>query len=220
MSLTFTSVTKYDFDKICRTCLEFKQGMISICTSESDVLQMLQIFTTIKINENNELPTQICNDCIFKTYQTINFKKQCERSEQYLLELLNEQTNDDKKWFKNTTTDKDNTIENISIKSEKENELDIKDEPHQFKDNDDDVISDNDNNSMISSDDDNNDNDELKVLTDDSINVQYNNDNNRLSLRKARINWLQSLSTDQCDLRFYENGNYQRHMQRHQRDAK
>ncbi|XP_044736965.1 zinc finger protein 501-like [Chrysoperla carnea] len=165
---------------------------------------------TSTINENNELPSQICNDCIFKTYQTINFKKQCERSEQYLLELLNEQTNDDKKWFKNTTTDKDNTIENISIKNEKENKLDIKDEPHQLKDNDDDdVISDNDNifsdaddNNSSSENDDLDDDDDFKqeITTDADGKIIQTESNSASRTRKSRIEWLMTLGSDKCDI--------------------
>lgn len=161
------------------------------------------------MNENNELPTQICNDCIFKTYETINFKKQCEKSEQYLLELLNEQKNEDKKWFKNDK-DKDDTIENISIKSEKENDIkddiDIKNESsHQL---DDDVISDNDN--IFSDADDNNSSSENDDLDDDDFKQEIQTDadgkiiqtesNSSSRSRKSRIEWLMTLGSDKCDI--------------------
>ena len=65
------------------------------------MLYSITIFLTLQINDNDELPSSICNDCIYRLGIAYQFKQLCENSDMRLreclgLEIIPMETNDSK----------------------------------------------------------------------------------------------------------------------------
>ncbi|CAH2101535.1 unnamed protein product [Euphydryas editha] len=128
-----------DFNNICRTCLS-RNNLNPIFTNEIDSAIKLDIMfaaTGVNIQFNDGLPQNICLDC-FKTLQYImDFRKKCKDTETELMAIKKEEENDksdfDTKGNINdikfiTIKSLHNQNNNIKLKIETCNEIDIKNE--------------------------------------------------------------------------------------------
>lgn len=76
----------------CRVCLQ--KGTIEIfdCEISSDIIEALQIFGDIQVNNHDEYPKLLCNNCFSFTKAAILFRKVAKRSEETLKQPLKEES--------------------------------------------------------------------------------------------------------------------------------
>ncbi|XP_017770782.1 PREDICTED: zinc finger protein 583-like [Nicrophorus vespilloides] len=70
-----------DFNKVCRVCVKEGQ-MMSIF--KANVFKKLMTCASVQVWQNDGLPAQICKKCLAKLHISIQFKKQCEKSDGHL----------------------------------------------------------------------------------------------------------------------------------------
>ncbi|CAH1114389.1 unnamed protein product [Psylliodes chrysocephalus] len=76
-----------DFLDICRSCLSKTNTIIRI---EKDILDLLKIIPDYEINLDDDLPSQICRDCIAKLKDISLFIRIVKNNDRYLKEILKE----------------------------------------------------------------------------------------------------------------------------------
>ncbi|KAJ8964555.1 hypothetical protein NQ314_004856 [Rhamnusium bicolor] len=76
------------FDKLCRTCLSEKDTEELRSLFENSLETQFTEITSIKVEHNDGLPNNICNDCYFTLNVALNFKDQCQKSESQLRSAL------------------------------------------------------------------------------------------------------------------------------------
>ncbi|KAJ8978009.1 hypothetical protein NQ317_002771 [Molorchus minor] len=74
-----------DFDKICRICL--KDG-IMMSIFKVNISKKMMSCASVQVWQNDGLPAQICNKCSAKLHISFQFKKQCEKSDAKLRQIL------------------------------------------------------------------------------------------------------------------------------------
>lgn len=74
-----------DFSKICRICLSENMNMEMINAS---IAEMLITCCDISIHEMDNLPKNICFNCIQSAQNCFSFREQCKRSENFLKEII------------------------------------------------------------------------------------------------------------------------------------
>lgn len=91
------------YKTICRVCLRHgnSENMISLTNSSSEFQlscygKAVQIFTKIRL-ENECLPNNMCQNCLYALKQAIVFKKKCEHSHKILKNLIGETELSDRK---------------------------------------------------------------------------------------------------------------------------
>ncbi|XP_044735334.1 zinc finger protein 729-like [Chrysoperla carnea] len=185
-------LTKNDFHKICRTCLNSSENMTSVFDTE--VLNMLSQCTSLTISCDDGLPHQICSTCFTKTVDSFSYRQQCEHSDQFLRQLLI------KNEGKFTSTDHD------EFKSEiiDENTINVKLETNDIKNDDTDLnnqgLVDLEDTSLSSADDDKDD-DEILTHTNDFLLNTSNKVVDSLNRDRdtARAKALNMWGLDKCD---------------------
>jgi len=76
-----------NMDRVCRICLQEGTNLSSIFSSTQEVnnltglSQKIQICGSIEIDEQDGLPSLICNDCIYKASVAHEFRQQCQYSD-------------------------------------------------------------------------------------------------------------------------------------------
>lgn len=75
-----------NMDRVCRICLTESTNLSSIFCSNQEVQfpeisQKIQICGSIDIQEQDGLPSLICNDCIFKASIAHEFRQLCQHSD-------------------------------------------------------------------------------------------------------------------------------------------
>lgn len=76
-----------NMDRVCRICLTESTNLSPIFCSNQEVVQFseisqkIQICGSIEIQEQDGLPSLICNDCIFKSSIAHEFRQLCQHSD-------------------------------------------------------------------------------------------------------------------------------------------
>ena len=76
-----------NMDRICRICLAESTNMSPIFCSDQEVdhfsglPQKIEICGSIEVQEQDGLPSLICNDCIFKASVAHEFRQLCQHSD-------------------------------------------------------------------------------------------------------------------------------------------
>ncbi|XP_037040105.1 zinc finger protein 2 homolog [Bradysia coprophila] len=123
----------FDINKICRVCLE--EGiLLSIYSNEYAIspLDMIVSCTNVKItDDDDELPSSICNNCMYRLEVAYQLKQQCENSDMRLRECLGLDVMDNsekpEKNAVNSNISKDNYVKLVSIPNN-DNSTQVKDE--------------------------------------------------------------------------------------------
>nr|CAH7724692.1 unnamed protein product [Callosobruchus chinensis] len=74
-----------DFQKICRICM--KEG-IMMSIFKVNISKKIMSCASVQVWQNDKLPSQICNKCTAKLHISFQFKKQCEKSDARLRQIL------------------------------------------------------------------------------------------------------------------------------------
>ncbi|CAH1122269.1 unnamed protein product [Ceutorhynchus assimilis] len=84
MKNPYESISSKSFDYICRTCLQYNDELFRIHEVEWEGIKLLETFklTTLGGHTDDEVPQQMCKNCIKLMYQTYHFLHRCKISEQ------------------------------------------------------------------------------------------------------------------------------------------
>ncbi|KAJ8920964.1 hypothetical protein NQ315_015758 [Exocentrus adspersus] len=74
-----------DFDTICRVCLN---AGVMMSIFKVNISKKMMACASVQVWPNDGLPTQICNKCSAKLHISFQFKKQCEKSDAKLRQML------------------------------------------------------------------------------------------------------------------------------------
>ncbi|KAJ8927673.1 hypothetical protein NQ314_019829 [Rhamnusium bicolor] len=74
-----------EFNKICRVCLN--EG-IMMSIFKVNISKKMMACASVQVWQNDNLPAQICNKCSAKLHISFQFKKQCEKSDAKLRQIL------------------------------------------------------------------------------------------------------------------------------------
>ncbi|KAK5646023.1 hypothetical protein RI129_004487 [Pyrocoelia pectoralis] len=77
---------KLHFNKICRSCLRERGHLRDLFSTRLPV--MMEICATIKVSEDDELPSKICISCFHQIAKFYTFKKKLERNDKFLRNYL------------------------------------------------------------------------------------------------------------------------------------
>ncbi|XP_023020947.1 uncharacterized protein [Leptinotarsa decemlineata] len=83
---------EYDFQKICRICLN---DGIMMSVFKVNISKKMMACASVQVWQNDGLPSQICNKCSAKLHISFQFKKLCEKSDAKLRQLLTSKSNKD-----------------------------------------------------------------------------------------------------------------------------
>lgn len=80
---------EFDINKVCRVCLQ--EGILTSVFNKNFAIRhsdMMMYCTTVKILENDGLPSVLCNNCVYRLGVAYQFKQQCENSDMRLRQYL------------------------------------------------------------------------------------------------------------------------------------
>lgn len=76
------------FSEVCRTCL--RRGVLQPIFTDKDAhlsTNLIYMVTGIQISYNDQLPQNMCSDCIKKLNESLKFRKQCKDTETKLINI-------------------------------------------------------------------------------------------------------------------------------------
>uniref|UniRef100_A0A1B6DF48 Protein krueppel n=1 Tax=Clastoptera arizonana TaxID=38151 RepID=A0A1B6DF48_9HEMI len=97
-------LSNVNLEEICRLCLSSKGIMCSIFDLKQGQLfdnlpERITEITTLKVEENDGLPSQICHSCLYNLEQLSEFRDNCLESDSLLREYLSSSSNIKRKRF-------------------------------------------------------------------------------------------------------------------------
>ncbi|XP_044743442.1 zinc finger protein OZF-like [Chrysoperla carnea] len=81
-----TNITRDDFDSICRICLRGNYNMLNVNTQ--NIISMIEACSSLRISMDDELPHQVCSDCLQKLENAYQLRELCEKSDKKLREII------------------------------------------------------------------------------------------------------------------------------------
>ncbi|XP_055541878.1 zinc finger protein 497-like [Wyeomyia smithii] len=87
------------FDQVCRICMKTSDGLQSIFGQPQDIPELVRLLSKVEVLENDDLPKQICPECIVYAGNVIEFKERCIQSDRTLREYMSEGCDDRKQNF-------------------------------------------------------------------------------------------------------------------------
>ncbi|KAL1501815.1 hypothetical protein ABEB36_007069 [Hypothenemus hampei] len=89
----FESLPSSAFKFICRTCLMYGDLFLieEVCWEGIKLKEILIDYTSLKFLDSDQLPHQMCQNCIKRTYQTYQFLNKCKRSEWFLKAIISKE---------------------------------------------------------------------------------------------------------------------------------
>ncbi|XP_044743517.1 RB-associated KRAB zinc finger protein-like [Chrysoperla carnea] len=84
--MEYVVVNASSFNEICRVCMKNSDNFLSI--SELKIIDMMISCTSVHIEQNDDLPKQICNACYNQLENAFNFKQLCEHSDNTFRQII------------------------------------------------------------------------------------------------------------------------------------
>ncbi|XP_053695157.1 zinc finger protein 182-like [Sabethes cyaneus] len=87
------------FDQVCRICMKSSDGLQSIFEQPQDIPELVRLLSKVEVLESDNLPKQICPECIVYAGNVIEFKERCIQSDRTLREYMSEGCDDRRQSF-------------------------------------------------------------------------------------------------------------------------
>ncbi|XP_037044181.1 zinc finger protein 431-like [Bradysia coprophila] len=90
-----SSIDKNNFSSICRLCMKRNALLINLHSKNDNakhpsrnILDIIEVFTTVKIDPSDNLPQKICEKCIETINSMMVFQSKCKRSNEELHKMI------------------------------------------------------------------------------------------------------------------------------------
>ncbi|XP_058819156.1 zinc finger protein 569-like [Topomyia yanbarensis] len=87
------------FDQVCRICMKTSDGLQSIFGHPQDIPEIVMLLSKVEVLESDNLPKQICPECMTYAGNVVEFKERCLQSDRTLREYISGSYEDRKQNF-------------------------------------------------------------------------------------------------------------------------